>query len=216
MGAVSRADAQARPKGQAKAQGKGASVSDSEFYANATLGFRQWYFNLKSGEDEPPFLEGLHKHDFYQPRYRWDLEGPNHAECLCLKFHPDSFSKEHGEVPNTGCSCGFYAHGRRDASNSESTVHIVGGVVAGWGKLELHERGFKCSAAKILAVFVADPRRMRPHYGDLARENWAAPEGMCINTDIPMLPPDALRDAAEVKRYARERDLVLLEEQLVT
>jgi hypothetical protein len=39
---------------------------------------------------------------------------------------------------------------------------------------------------------------------------------MCAGTDIPLLPPDALSDDAEVRRYARERDLVLLEEQLLT
>jgi len=93
---------------------------------------------------------------------------------------------------------------------------MVGGVVAGWGELELHERGVKCGAAKILAVFAPDPHRTRPHYGELAQEKWAALESMCAGTDIPMLPPDALRDDAEVRRYARERDLVLLEEQLVT
>jgi hypothetical protein len=96
------------------------------------------------------------------------LEGPNHAECLHLRLRPhSSFSEEHGEAPNTGCSCGFYAYGRRDVSNSESTVHIVGGIVAGWGKLELHERGFKCGVAKILAVFAPHPRRTHPHYGEL-------------------------------------------------
>lgn len=217
MGAVSRAGAQeSRPQSKAKAQGEGTSVSDSEFYASATLGFRQWYFSLGSGENAPAFLEGLHKDDFYKPRYRWGLKGPNYAECLRLKFHPDSFSEKHGEVPKQGCSCGFYAHGRRDASNSESTVHMIGGVVAGWGKLELHERGFKCGVAKILAVFAPDPARMRPHYGELAQENWAALESMCAGTGIPLLPSEALRGNAEVRRYACERDLVLLEEQLVT
>jgi hypothetical protein len=131
------------------------------------------------------------------------LEGPNHAECLHLRLRPhSSFSEEHGEAPNTGCSCGFYAHGRRDVSNSESTVHIVGGIVAGWGKLELHERGFKCGVAKILAVFAPHPRRTHPHYGELALENWAALERICAGTDIPLLPPDALSDDAEVRRYA--------------
>ncbi len=160
-------------------------------------------------------MEGLVKYGFGRPRYLWDLKSPNYAECLRLKFNPDSFSEEHGEVPKAGCSCGFYAHGRRDSSNSETTVHVVGGVVAGWGNLELHERGFKCGVAKILAVFAPDPRITRPHYGELALENWAALKSMCTGTNIPMLSPEALREDAEVRRYARERDLILLEEQLV-
>ena len=191
-------------------------MGEPEFYANATLGFRQWYFSPRTEGNQPPSLEGLVKYGFGRPRYRWNLKGPNHAECLRLKFNPDSFSEEHGEVPNTGCSCGFYAHGLRDASNSETTVHMVGGIVAGWGKLELHERGFKCGMAKILAVFAPDPPRTHPHYGELALESWAALKSMCTGTDIPMLSPDALREDAEVRRYARERDLILLEEQLVT
>ena len=98
----------------------------------------------------------------------------------------------------------------------EDLALALGGIVAGWGKLELHERGFKCGVAKILAVFAPHPRRTHPHYGELALENWAALERICAGTDIPLLPPDALSDDAEVRRYARERDLVLLEVQLLT
>jgi hypothetical protein len=39
---------------------------------------------------------------------------------------------------------------------------------------------------------------------------------MYAGRDIPLLPPDALSKDAEVRRYARERDLVLLEVQLLT
>ncbi len=190
-------------------------MSDPAFYANATLGFRQWYFSLEAEGNELPFLEGLMKYDFHCPRYRWDLAGPNHAECLRLKFHPGSFSEEHGEVPKSGCTCGFYAHGRRDGSNSETTVHVVGGVVAGWGNLELYERGFKCGVAKILALFKPDPGKRYADFDGLASKKWAALETMCASNAIPMLPPDALRGDEEVKRYAHERELVLLEDQLV-
>ncbi|HZG63318.1 MAG TPA: hypothetical protein VEY13_07370, partial [Rubrobacteraceae bacterium] len=67
-----------------------------------------------------------------------------------------------------------------------------------------------------------DPRRVRAaptqNASPLRRadlENWAALERICAGTDIPLLPPDALSDDAEVRRYARERDLVLLEVQLL-
>jgi hypothetical protein len=49
----------------------------------------------------------------------------------------------------------------------EDLALALGGIVAGWGKLELHERGFKCGVAKILAVFAPHPRRTHPHYGEL-------------------------------------------------
>lgn len=189
-------------------------ASEPEFYANATLGFRQWHFGLGSGEREPPLLEGLMKYDFHRPLYRWNLEDANHAECLHFKFELRSFSEEHGEVPKTGCSCGFYAHGRRDGSNSETTTHMVGGFVAGWGNLELHERGFKCGVAKILALFAPDPRGISPHRRERAQMMWAVLSRMCADNDVPLMPPDSLMDDEDVRRYAYERDLVLLEDQL--
>lgn len=189
-------------------------VSETEFYANATLGFREWHFGLGVGECEPPLLEGLMKYGFHQPHYCWNLEETNYAECLHFKFKPHSFSEEHGEVPKMGCSCGFYAHGRRDEATSETTAHRVAGIVAGWGNLELHERGFKCGVAKILAFFAPDPRRISPYHRELAQEKWAVLSRRCIDNDIPLLPADSLRDEEEVRRYAYERDLVLLEDQL--
>ncbi len=191
-------------------------MSEPDFYANATLGFRQWRLRWKAEGNEPPLLEGLVKHGLYQPFcYRWNLEGPNRAECMRLKLHPDSFSEAHGDVPKIGCSCGFYAHGRRDSSNSETNVHVVGGVVAGWGALELHERGFKCAVAKILALFAPDTRKVHADYAGVAPRKWAALEAVCADAAVPLLPPDALRHEEDLRRYAYERDLVLLEDQLV-
>jgi hypothetical protein len=189
-------------------------MSEPEFYANATLGFRQWYLSLGTERGERPLLEGMMKYDFERPNYPWDLKGPNHAECLHLRFKPDSFSEDHGPVPGMGCSCGFYAYGRRDESNSETLVHMAGGVVAGWGDLELHEMGFKCGVAKILALFEPDPRKIGPYYGELAARKWSALRQLCADNDIPLLPPDALRDEEETRNYAYERDLVPLEDQL--
>ncbi|MGI8538395.1 MAG: hypothetical protein ACR2N0_01255 [Rubrobacteraceae bacterium] len=193
-------------------------MSEPEFYANATLGFRQWYFSPMAGGEEPPLLEGLMKPGWTQPNYRWDLRNPNHAECMLPKPKPDPLSEEHSEVPEPGCGCGFYAYGRRDDSNSETTAHMVEGVVAGWGNLELHESGFRCSIARILALF-APARHSTPPYGSSyyerrAARKWPAMRRMCADNDIPLLEPDALRDDDEVRRYARERDLVLLEDQL--
>jgi len=193
-------------------------MSEPEFYANATLGFRKWHLSLRGEENELLLLEGFYKYNFHEPLHRWDLMNPNHAECLRLKFGSYPSSAEHGEVPEPECGCGFYAYGRRDDSNSETTAQMVGGVVAGWGNLELHERGFKCSVAKILALFAPAPRRTSPFGGPyherLAARKCPAMRRMCADNDIPLLAPDALRDDDEVRHYARERDLVLLEDQL--
>ena len=185
-----------------------------DFYANATLGFRQWHLSLDDGA-QTAFLEGLLKYDFHRPHHRWDLGGLNHAECLHIKLAPYSVPEDHGEVPGIGCTCGFYAHARRQGSNSDTTVYRAGGVVAGWGNLELHERGFKCAVAKILALFAPDPRERHADHAGVAQRKWEALEGMCADAAVPLLPPEALYQDDEVRRYAYERDLVLLEDQLL-
>ncbi len=189
-------------------------MSEPDFYACATLGFRQWHLSLDDA-GETAFLEGLLKYNFHHPHHRWDLEGPNRAECLHIEFSPRSVPEGHGEVPGIGCSCGFYAHARRQGSNSDTTVSRAGGVVAGWGTLELHEGGFRYSVAKVLALFAPDPHQRRADHAGVAPRKWAALEAMCADAAVPLLPPDALRQEKEVRRYAYERDLVLLEDQLV-
>ncbi|MBA2442787.1 MAG: hypothetical protein H0V53_10350 [Rubrobacter sp.] len=191
---------------------------EPEFYANATLGFRQWYFSRAAEANEPPLLQGLAKHGFHLPRYRWHLERPNYAECsrpgVRLVFDSNSLQEPHGEVPGVSCSCGFYAHGRRDGFDSGTTVHLVEGLIAGWGHLELHERGFKCSVATILALFEPPPRESPADYGGLEQKKRAALVGLCADNAISLLPPDALRDEEEVRCYASDLDLMLLEDQL--
>lgn len=191
-------------------------MREPEFYAGATLGFRQWRLGLGSGEHEPPCLQSMVRHGLDRPRYRWSLQGFNHARCPRLRhpnFQPGSFPASHGEVPARGCSCGFCAHGRRDASGSETSVHVAGGVVAGWGNVELHELGFRCGVAKILVLFEPDPRKGHADHDGVAPKKWAALERMRAESAIPLLPSDALRDDEEVRRYAHEQDLLLLEDQ---
>lgn len=192
-------------------------MSATDFYANATLGFRQWY--LSAGEPSAlrgmanPLLHGLARHGFNASRYRWSVDEANHAECARLENSTDSQREAHGEVPGTECSCGFYAYGRRFGTNSETTVHLVGGVIAAWGNLELHERGFRCSAAKILALFEPSPGERRSDDED-APKTWTALGRLCTEHTVPLLGHDALRDEGAPRRYALERGLVLLDDQI--
>lgn len=185
---------------------------EPEFYANATLGFRQWSLSLDANGGTS--LGATVRRSLHPPPYRWNPQGPNRAGCLRLKLRPDSFHVWHGEIPAKGCTCGFYAYGRRYGSGSETTVHTVGGIIAAWGNLELHELGFKCSTAKILALFAQDLDRRYADYDGLARRKRAALLELCADNSIPLLEHDALIDEEELRRYAAERDLALLEDQL--
>jgi hypothetical protein len=78
-------------------------VSEPDFYANATLGFRQWHLSLDATEGIA-FLEGLLKYGFHPPHHRWDLGRTNRAESLHARFAPRSVPEGHGEVPGIGCS----------------------------------------------------------------------------------------------------------------
>src|SRR4028119_1688620 len=69
--------------------------------------------------------------------------------------------------------------------------------------------GFRCSVAKVLALFAPDPREKRADRAGAAPKKWAALEAMCADAAVPLLPPDALRQDGEVRRYAFERDLAL-------
>ena len=69
--------------------------------------------------------------------------------------------------------------------------------------------------ATVLAMFAPDPRERRAVHTGTAPKEWAALEAMCAAAALPLLPPDALRQDEEVRRYARERDHTLLEDQLV-
>ena len=69
--------------------------------------------------------------------------------------------------------------------------------------------------AKVLALFAPDPRQRSTDHAGVAPKKWSALEEMCADAAVPLLPPDALRQDEGVRRYAHERDLALLEDQLV-
>lgn len=242
QGAEPQYGAKPRPEEAAAREG-GSGMSEPDFYASATLGFRQWYFSVAKGGGPSdlrglanPLLHGLAKHGFNGSRHLWRVDGPNHAKCArldSLASDPDFLRETHGEVPGMDCSCGFHAYGRRLGSASDTTVHLVGSVIAAWGNLELHERGFKCGAAKTLALFEPDPEKQPADYGraawkdrevlsrlctdhddGAASKNRDALRKMCAENGIPLLALDALRGDEEVRRYARERSLALLEDQI--
>ncbi len=176
-------------------------MSEPVFYSCATLGFRQWHLSLDEVEGVA-FLEGLLKYGFRHPHHRWDLEGPNRAECLCARFSPRSVPEGHGEVPGIGCSCGFYAYARRQGSNSDTTVLRAGRRRGRVGDPRASRGGFRCSVAKVLAIFAPAPRQRHADHAGVAPRKWAALGEMCAVAAVPLLPPDALRQDEGLRRYA--------------
>ena len=110
--------------------------------------------------------------------------GPNTATCLApassrrsttLAFRhwaagsgpavmPDDLM--HGEseplpecsVPNEDCTCGFYAFWNPDEQSQVSVRFPVLGVIEGFGRTLIGDRGFRCEKARIVALHVpTDP-----------------------------------------------------------
>lgn len=126
------------------------------------IGFRQWYPRW-SDEDERYWLKPVGKPD--APPWK---SGPQHARCYA----------KHGEwyapclpVVNDDCDCGFYAlHDLESATEygPRSDRQSVQGVVSAWGRIAVHETGFRAEWIELMAIIVPPevPKSKNPesHY----------------------------------------------------
>jgi hypothetical protein len=70
-------------------------------------------------------------------------KGENVAKCL-------TYGQEHA-VPAERCGCGFWAYWA--LGEKQVQLPCVAGIVKGYGEVIEGERGFRCSHAKIIALF---------------------------------------------------------------
>ena len=96
------------------------------------LGFRQW--RLRDSGLWSPFSEVL-----------W-ASVELRARCARGRH-------EHADTPAKSCACGIYAHYDPCARTAAAgTREFVSGVVAVWGRVELHATGLRASHARIVAL----------------------------------------------------------------
>lgn len=87
--------------------------------------------------------------------------GENHAQCmagLAARLYPEMRRPGEHETPDENCKCGFYAyHEDRgippvDIAYAMMERSIIAGVIEGYGRTLIGERGFRCEKARIVKL----------------------------------------------------------------
>ena len=74
----------------------------------------------------------------------WNAAGPTKAMCDLHAHH---------QAPALRCTCGMYAcHSLRDAALHLHDPDFVAGAVLGWGRVFLHENGWRAEYAQVLCL----------------------------------------------------------------
>lgn len=116
---------------------------EPDFAAGTVTGARWWNLVLPGdyGGYPDPVLSGV--------RGAWE-PGVNTARCghLIPGGH---------EVPREECGCGFWAYWEvQQHPNPHGFGIPVLGVIEGWGRTLIGDRGFRCASARITALHLAD------------------------------------------------------------
>lgn len=160
--------------------------SNAPLYPSLALGFRSWRIYTETDIElirnhiiyrNPIF--GLFAEEFIpeKPNYLYPIvreeehwkPGINYSKCHSnLTNH---------ESPASNCHCGFNSFNNlKDAENYESFDfdfnRFVLGSIAGWGKLQLHETGWRSEFAKIIALLIPNLKKsnlnIEPHIKRIA------------------------------------------------
>lgn len=122
----------------------------------SVTGVRWWNLRMPDGPDGMPDLSlaGVHSSDPWKP-------GENTARCArFLSLH--AIDEPH-EVPDESCACGFWAYWAvPDALNPHNFGVPVLGVIEGYGRTLIGDKGFRCARARITAL----------HFSDVAAAAW--------------------------------------------
>lgn len=110
------------------------------------VGFRKW--RLVRDRLSSPFIP-----------LRWE-EAEAHAECFpanrTLLFGKGWLDQPH-RAPHPDCKCGIYAYHRPPSRGPIPYLDRITGIVALWGKIEVHRDGMRAEHARIGALaYLAD------------------------------------------------------------
>lgn len=156
-----------------------------EFYVNPIIGFRIWNVDRASGHLSSPIVS-----DFL-----WEVGEPLIAVCAehAYRIRYSGFNDK-GGPPHDRCTCGIYAWKR--LKNTEFSYgynpNSVIGVAAFWGRMQLHESGFRSQYARPLAI-----SDHCPGIGDRAPDWKVVLNRFKSNTSLPVLPVSDLKDYGE-------------------
>jgi hypothetical protein len=132
------------------------------------VGFRCWKARTANGSVR---LTSIYKDA------PWNARGPNDAACDLGTQHT---------APSLRCSCGLYAcYSLREAAYRSIGDEIVFGAVLGWGRVYLHENGWRAQTAQVVCFTSIGLPRVR----DLA---------VAAAAGLPLLP------SSSVETYAAE------------
>lgn len=96
--------------------------------------------------------------------FLWE-PGENNARCLRRSLFYQLLSGwiagEH-EVPEESCACGFWAYWQVPVQPNPHSFRIpVLGVIEGWGRTLIGDRGFRCARARITALHIDNDHAAR-------------------------------------------------------
>jgi hypothetical protein len=111
------------------------------------IGFRVWRIDeMLTG----PRLASPHRHAAWLPGVPLKAECKDESGALALA-HPHR--KQPGvSPPIEGCTCGIYAYHEADDMVDALTSRLVGGAVVAWGRITIHQEGFRAEFARPLAL----------------------------------------------------------------
>lgn len=177
--------------------------AEFDFAAGSVRGVRWWRLRMPAGERRQLALEGVNAGVPWAP-------GENRAVCRRIRV-PHPAAPGHGLVPLEDCGCGFWAYWAvPDTPNPHKFGLPVLGVVEGYGRTLIGDKGFRCARARILGLHfpegatglvedlraVAEPRCLRTPG---AVETWRALTGQPGKRFLPPGEDEAIARLAEVE-----------------
>lgn len=120
------------------------------------IGYRQWVVNSRLE------LKAVGVGDKAEP---WK-PGPQRAKCL---VYLSEMNLPCIPVVDVNCHCGFYAlHKLKDAEQygGYATTSTVQGIVSAWGRVAVHDSGFRAEYAEIVAIICPDEKVEKVEQGN--------------------------------------------------
>ena len=145
--------------------------------AAPVIGFRSW--RIANGRLQSPYIP-----------CRWEGR-VMHAECYDANralLRGEGWLAEPHDSPHPDCQCGIYAYHRPGLRSYYGEQWWCEGLVAAWGRIEVHADGLRAEYARVEALAV-------PELGNRALA--PAVEAIGAGLGVPVVPSGELSDLAD-------------------